>query len=79
MENFETGKGGQTVGQYKSELAAKRAANKELNPVIARFLDNSYDWFPAGHPIGHFDATKQFVKDDCEIVARFSFGDWKSV
>ncbi len=60
---------------YKTEIGAKRAANKNLNPIVARLSDGTYDWFPQGHPIGRYE-NGQFVKDsDARIVARWN--PWK--
>ncbi len=36
---------------YRTETAAKRAANNAYSPVVAVLADGSYDWFPAGHPM----------------------------
>ncbi len=36
---------------YRTETAAKRAANNAYSPVVAVLADGSYDWFPAGHPL----------------------------
>ena len=61
---------------YKTEAGAKRAANKNLNPVVARMGDGTYDWFPQGHPIGSTDHNGNFIKDSgAVIVARWN--SWK--
>lgn len=36
---------------YKSEAAAKRAANKTYSAAIVELKDGRYGWFPLGHPI----------------------------
>ncbi len=50
------------AGEYKTEIGAKRAANKNLNSVVVRFPDGSYDWFPPGHPVGEYVGGGRFVK-----------------
>ena len=64
---------------YKTALAAKRAANKNLQPCVARMSDGRYDWFPHGHPIGRTDHNGNFVHDrKARIVARWNpfKGQW---
>jgi hypothetical protein len=36
---------------YATEAAAKRAASKPHNPVVAEMPDGTFDWFPLGHPL----------------------------
>lgn len=64
-------------GKYKSESAARKARNKNLNTVIVEFSDGMFDWFPQGHPIGDFQQVagkgRQFVRaEGYEIVERFN-------
>jgi len=55
---------------YKTELAAKRAANKFLNPVVARMGNGQYDWFPKGHPLGTME-NGQFVRDKNAVIVSY--------
>lgn len=41
----------ETTKTYRTEGAAKRAANNALSPVVVQLQDGSFDWFPQGHPL----------------------------
>ncbi len=41
----------ETAKTYRSETAAKRAANNAHSPVVVQLADGSFDWFPVGHPL----------------------------
>lgn len=72
-------------GEYKSELAAKRAANKNLNSVIVCYRDGSFDWFPHGSPVGEFNSRGNFQKArpgvDYVNIAQYSTsrGRWEAI
>jgi hypothetical protein len=54
---------------YKTETAAKRAANKPYNPVVVELSDGSFDWYPLGHPLPE-DAVK---------VSFWTVNQWRKV
>lgn len=68
-------------GPYSSERAAKLGADRSTNPVIVRLQDGSYDWFPAGRPIGyvHDQQYIEYAPDYYQVIARYIPGrGWKA-
>jgi len=64
-------------GQFNSERAAKRAAGKDWSPIIVKFNDGTFEWYPLGQRIGEWKNGQFIEAVNFQVVSQYQFSQWR--